>query len=83
MAKLLDFRKNGILYVFRWTAEGDAFNQTLQALKVAIPLAERFFNMETKEWSVRVTPPNEKVLAFLFENGKACIETVKGQLALW
>ena len=83
MAKLLDFRKNGDRYAFRWTAEGDAFYETLEALKAAIPLAQRTFDPETKFWTVRATEVNEGVLASLFDNGKGCVETVKAQLSLW
>ena len=80
--KLLDFRRDGDWYKFRIKG-GDFFFEAIAEMKKRILFENRRWDEDKKEWSVRVTSFNEKVLCVVFENGASCIETVKSQMKLF
>lgn len=80
--KLLDFRKDGDWYKFRIKG-GDFFYEAIAEMKKRILFENRRWDEDRKEWAVRVTLFNEKVLSVVFENGASCIQLVKSQKRLF
>ena len=80
--KLLDFRKDGDWYKFGIKG-GDFFFEAIAEMKKRILFENRRWDEDKKEWSIRATSFNEKVLSVVFENGASCIEIIKSQLTLF
>ena len=82
-AKLRDFTKTPDGYTFRIRAKDGHFYEALQELKRTIPLTERWFDPESKTWTVKRTEANCEALRAIFTNGAAVILAVESQLTLF
>lgn len=82
-AYMVDFEEELGWFTFGFKGDKRAFYDALKLLKGAVPSAEREFDMETKLWTVLVTPENEETLADIFENGASVILQARSQMSLF
>ncbi len=67
-------------YVFRWTAEGDEWQDVLTALKERVEPIMRRWEPDTKKWWVNSSYDEE--LADIFSNFRALDKEVRSQLEM-